>query len=99
MYSKGIQLHIYVYMQCVYILFHCGLSQDIEYSSLCSTVGPWCLSIFSFFLFFSFFWSFCLFRAALMAHGGSQARVPATAMLDPQPTERGQGLNLHPHGC
>ena len=28
-----------------YMLFHCGLSQDIEYSSLCYTVGPCCLSI------------------------------------------------------
>ena len=27
------------------ILFHCGLSQDIEYSSLCYTIGPCCLSI------------------------------------------------------
>ena len=27
------------------ILFHYGLSQDIEYSSLCYTVGPCCLSI------------------------------------------------------
>ena len=29
----------------VYILFHYGLSQDIEYSSLCYVVGPSCLSI------------------------------------------------------
>ena len=28
-----------------YILFHYGLSQYIEYSSLCCTVGPCCLSI------------------------------------------------------
>ena len=28
-----------------YILFHYGLLQDIEYSSLCYTVGPCCLSI------------------------------------------------------
>ena len=28
-----------------HILFHFGLSQDIEYSSLCYTVGPCCLSI------------------------------------------------------
>ena len=27
------------------ILLHYGLSQDIEYSSLCYTVGPYCLSI------------------------------------------------------
>ena len=34
--------HIYILF---YILFHYGLSQDIEYSSLWSTVGPCCLSI------------------------------------------------------
>ena len=28
-----------------HILFHHGLSQDFEYSSLCYTVGPCCLSI------------------------------------------------------
>ena len=65
-----------------------------------------------------------LFRAALTAYGGSQARglIRATAASphhrhsnagsepclqttpqlmatpDPQPTERGQGLNLQPHG-
>ena len=63
---------------------------------------------------------FLLFRAAPMAHGGSQARgqirpystAIATpdpshvcdlhhkliAMLDPQPTEQGQGSNPQPHG-
>ena len=34
---------------CIYILlffmFHCGLSEDTEYSSLCYTVEPCCLSI------------------------------------------------------
>ena len=31
--------------KCIlYILFHCGLSQDIEYSFLCFTVGSCCLS-------------------------------------------------------
>ena len=34
----------YIYIP-FYILFHYGLSQDIEYSSLCHTVGPCCLSI------------------------------------------------------
>ena len=38
----------YTYI-CIYIffhvLFHYGLSQDIEYSSLCYTEGPYCLSI------------------------------------------------------
>ena len=52
MYSKMIQLHMYVYVYlCVYIyiLFHvlsqCGLSEDVIYSSLCYTEGPCCLSI------------------------------------------------------
>ena len=35
---------IYIYI-LFHILFHCGLSQDNDYSSLCSTVGPCCLSI------------------------------------------------------
>ena len=33
----------YIYM-VFHIYFHYGLSQDIEYSSLCSTIGPCCLS-------------------------------------------------------
>ena len=60
---------------------------------------------------------FCLFRAAFVAYGISQARadlrhnhsnaraethsqtMPQLAtMLDPLPTERGQGSKLHPHG-
>ena len=36
-----IQLCIYIF----HILFDYGLSQDIEYSSLCYTVGPYCSSI------------------------------------------------------
>ena len=32
-----------------HILFHYGLSQDIEHSSLCYTIGPCCFSIHSFF--------------------------------------------------
>ena len=36
----------YTYIHILFsILFHCGLSQDIEYSFLCYTVGPCCLSI------------------------------------------------------
>ena len=38
--------HIYIYIFFFNILFHYGLSQEIGYSSLCSTVGPCCLSIF-----------------------------------------------------
>ena len=37
-------LYIYIYI-LFYILFHYGLSQNIEYSSLCYTVGLCCLSI------------------------------------------------------
>ena len=37
-----IYVHIYSH---IYTLFHYDLSQDIEYHSLCYTVGPCCLSI------------------------------------------------------
>ena len=45
--ASGVQqsdsaLYIYILFQ---ILFHYSLLQDIEYSSLCCTVGPCCLSI------------------------------------------------------
>ena len=36
---------LYTYALFFHILFHCGLSEDIEYSSLCYTVRPYCLSI------------------------------------------------------
>ena len=36
----------YAYLYILFhILFHYGLSEDTDYSSLCSTVGPCCLSI------------------------------------------------------
>ena len=35
-------IHIYIIL---HIVFHCGLLQDIEYHSLCYTVGHCCLSI------------------------------------------------------
>ena len=35
---------IHTYAFFFHILFHYGLSHDIEYSSLCYTVGPCCLS-------------------------------------------------------
>ena len=38
-YSKMIQLYISIYI-IFQILFHHRLLQDIEYSSLCYTVGP-----------------------------------------------------------
>ena len=47
MYSKVIQLYIYVYIVNIYVYicsfsdyFHYRLLQDIEYSSVCYTVGP-----------------------------------------------------------
>ena len=44
--SKVIQLYIYVYMYILFqILFQYRLLQDTEYSSLCYTTGPYCLSI------------------------------------------------------
>ena len=87
-------------------------------SDMSQSHGPPSKSVF-------FFFFFCLFRAAPMAHGGSQTRgriratvaglhhshskarsqlslqpTPRlTAMLDPSPTEQGQGSNLRPHGC
>ena len=37
---------IYIHTHNLFhVLFHYGLLQDIEYSSLCYTVGPCCLSI------------------------------------------------------
>ena len=39
-----VSLYTHVYI-LLHIVFHYGLSQDIEYSSLCSTVGPFCTSI------------------------------------------------------
>ena len=44
MYGKVIQLWVHVHI-LFHILFHYGLLQGIESSSLCCTVGPRCLSI------------------------------------------------------
>ena len=40
--QSGSVIHIWALF--FYILFHYGLLQDIEYSSLCNTEGPCCLS-------------------------------------------------------
>ena len=40
-----IHIYIYIYMYSFSDLFHYRLLKDIEYSSLCFTVGPCCLSI------------------------------------------------------
>ena len=42
LYSKLTRLYVHILF---HILFHCGLSQDTEYSSLCYTIGFCCLSI------------------------------------------------------
>ena len=65
-YSKVIPFYIYVYsfsnIDILFqILFHFRLLQDVEYSSLCHTVGPYPLSNF-------------FFLAMPMAHGGSWTR-------------------------
>ena len=52
-------IHTYILF---HFLFHYGLSQDIEYSSLCYTVEPCCLFYFLFFSFF--FWLRWVFVAA-----------------------------------
>ena len=43
-YSKMIQLYIYIYIR-FQILFHYRFLQDIDFSSLCYIVGPCCLSL------------------------------------------------------
>ena len=43
LYSKVIQIYLFIYI--FQILFHYSLLQDVEYSSLCYTVGPCCLPI------------------------------------------------------
>ena len=55
--DSGVQQHdsvIHIYIHILFhILFHYGLSQDIEYSSLCYRVGTCCLwNAFSFDIFF-----------------------------------------------
>ena len=52
LYNNVVQLHTHTHTYThtyTHILFHflfyCGVSQDIEYSSPCYTVGPRCLSI------------------------------------------------------
>ena len=40
--QSDLVIHVYVLFP---ILFHFRLLQDIEYSSLCYTVGPCCLSV------------------------------------------------------
>ena len=43
LYSKVIQLYIYIHSFKIIFLY--GLSQDVEYGSLCYAVGPCCLTI------------------------------------------------------
>ena len=55
MYSKVIQLRIYINIYIIfYILFHYRLSQDIEYIFLWHTVGPWLSNLNPFFLYLHF---------------------------------------------
>ena len=45
-YGKVIHFYTHIYIYILFrILSHYGLSQDIEHSSLCYTVGLCCLSI------------------------------------------------------
>ena len=54
------QSDCYIYI-LFHILFHYGLSQDIECSSLCYTVGPSCLLVLFFIV--STSQTFCLFQS------------------------------------
>ena len=46
-----IHTHIYIYVYTLFhVSFHYGSPQNIEYSSLCSTVWPCCLSLYFIFL-------------------------------------------------
>ena len=79
----------YTYIYSSHILFHYGLSQDIEYSSLCYTEGPSCLSLFLMpFLFYFisiFLWLHWVFVAAhrlsLVAWAGATLGCSARASL------------------
>ena len=64
----AVQSYIYIH-SFSRTIFHCVLSQEIGYSSLCCTGGPHCLSILKFLSIF-FFLVFYLFRAT---YGHSQA--------------------------
>ena len=43
--DSAIYIYTHTYIYFFFIFFHYGLSQDIEYSSLCRMVGPCCPSI------------------------------------------------------
>ena len=69
--QKVIQLYVYVYTVFLIISDH-GLLQDIEYSSLCYTIGPCCLSILYVVVFISLsprFWIYpsCLTSLVIMS--------------------------------
>ena len=95
LYSKVIQFYIYIHSY-TYILFlniisHHGLPQEIGYSSLCCTVGPYCLFFFFFFffLFFGLFLGPCLWHMEVPQARGqigaavAYATATATAAWDP----------------
>ena len=44
LYSEGTQSHLFIHYFSL-LMFHCVLSKETEYSSLCYSVGPHCLSI------------------------------------------------------
>ena len=75
------------------IFFHYGLLQDIEYSFLSYTVGPWCLSILYIIV--------CnyLFTPPWYAFPDMPGHAQLMATPDLYPTDRGQGCNPNSHGC
>ena len=84
-------IHIYTFF--LNIIFHYGLSQDIEYRSLCYTVGPCCLSILFFLLFLPFILS-CVEDRILVLQPGVRA-VPLRWETQVQDTGPQETLQLH----
>ena len=66
--GTALLLHDFVFLQYVFFLNDIFLPDNIFYTSQVN-VADTGYGFYSFFLFF-----FCIFRAELMAHGGSQAR-------------------------
>ena len=65
------------------LFFHYGLWQNVEYNSLCCTVGPYCLSILYAFLVISVFvlWFACWVQGLWRGRGGAWGGCSAPLVL------------------
>ena len=81
--------YIYIYIYILFhILFHYGLLQDIEYSSLCYTVGPCCLSIlyiviYSSSMCFEKCKMFCIYHYSIMQNSFTALKKPCVPHVYP----------------